>query len=177
MKIASIVLIAAALGACGEPVGEKPDDDEYAVWAAVIDSLWGERPPARLALDSTSTVYALPGPDQEDAEFFRRLVREGRVAREMVDGLDTANARPARVHPGRLPLSRVRMMPDVVAVVARSYAGRVTLSRVGFDAARQRALVSVSMVCGGICGSGGLFELAREGGRWRIVAEHVAWVS
>jgi hypothetical protein len=37
----------------------------------------------------------------------------------------------------------------------------------GFDHAHARALVSVVKMCGGYCGSGGIFELQKAGGTWK----------
>lgn len=37
----------------------------------------------------------------------------------------------------------------------------------GFDHAHTRALVSVVKMCGGFCGSGGIFEVERKGSTWR----------
>jgi hypothetical protein len=39
----------------------------------------------------------------------------------------------------------------------------------GFDAAHAHALVSVIKKCGGFCGSGGIFEVEKKGGRWQRV--------
>jgi hypothetical protein len=37
----------------------------------------------------------------------------------------------------------------------------------GFDHTHTRALVSVVKMCGGFCGSGGIFEVEKTGGTWR----------
>jgi hypothetical protein len=56
--------------------------------------------------------------------------------------------------------------------------GLVSFSRVGFNAARTQAVVSVSRGCGGLCGTGTLVLLARNpDGRWRVVGSVLMWVS
>ena len=37
----------------------------------------------------------------------------------------------------------------------------------GFDSTHTRALVSVVKMCGGFCGSGGIFEVEKTGSEWR----------
>lgn len=52
------------------------------------------------------------------------------------------------------------------------------MTRPGFNADSTIAVVRVSYVCGGLCGSGGVLYLARHPGTaWRIWMYHRAWVS
>jgi|SRR5581483_621519 len=53
----------------------------------------------------------------------------------------------------------------------------VTLSRVGFTVAGDRALVYVQFLCGPLCGHGAYYVLAKRAGVWSIVGDHVNWVS
>lgn len=55
-----------------------------------------------------------------------------------------------------------------------SVGGLLTLSRVGFNAARTQALVSAWEWCGGRCGRGALFLLERRAGAWVLVRQLVA---
>ena len=55
--------------------------------------------------------------------------------------------------------------------------GSVQVSRVGFNAAKNEALVYTGSYCGALCGSGYLFLLRKSGDHWEIVARHNLWVS
>jgi hypothetical protein len=55
--------------------------------------------------------------------------------------------------------------------------GFVVLSRVGFNQARDHALLGVSTSCGSVCGSGQYMLLTKGNGRWQITEQHRTWVS
>jgi hypothetical protein len=46
--------------------------------------------------------------------------------------------------------------------------GLVVLSRVGFDADEDTALVFVYYRCGDLCGAGGLYVLVKTDGSWKV---------
>ena len=54
---------------------------------------------------------------------------------------------------------------------------RYSVSNIGFNAERTQAVVYVSHVCGGTCGSGSYLFLERAGSRWRISHSFMAWIS
>jgi hypothetical protein len=51
------------------------------------------------------------------------------------------------------------------------------LSPVGYNTKGTEALVYVAHNCGGLCGSGGLFVLAKENGRWVVKNQVRLWIS
>lgn len=55
--------------------------------------------------------------------------------------------------------------------------GFIRLSRIGFNSARDEALVYTETGCGALCGSGDLFFLKRKGSDWRIVEHLNLWLS
>lgn len=55
--------------------------------------------------------------------------------------------------------------------------GIISFSHVGFDATLREAIVSVSFVCGGLCGSGHRYVLKKKRGRWEVVSKLMVWVS
>jgi hypothetical protein len=57
--------------------------------------------------------------------------------------------------------------------VPRAYAA---FSRPGYSSQGQ-ALVYVTNWCGGLCGHGWFFLLDRQGGKWRVQARHMIWIS
>lgn len=55
--------------------------------------------------------------------------------------------------------------------------GYVALSRVGFNPAKNQALVSMSWMCNSRCGAGKLVLMAKRDGKWKIEKQHLMWVS
>lgn len=55
--------------------------------------------------------------------------------------------------------------------------GIISFSRVGFDSTLREAIVSVSYVCGGLCGSGHRYVLKKMSGQWEVVSRLELWVS
>jgi hypothetical protein len=55
--------------------------------------------------------------------------------------------------------------------------GLIVLSRVGFNAARNQAMVYIQHVCGGLCGTGHYVLLEKNADQWRVVKESMVWVS
>ena len=55
--------------------------------------------------------------------------------------------------------------------------GVVSFSRVGFGANQDEALVLMGYRCGDLCGTGGLYLLAKEEGGWKIQESLIVWIS
>jgi hypothetical protein len=55
--------------------------------------------------------------------------------------------------------------------------GVMTLSRIGFSEDLNQALVYVEYNCGFLCATGVYFSLEQKDGAWRIIKEHMRWIS
>ncbi len=55
--------------------------------------------------------------------------------------------------------------------------GVVHLSRVGFGADGDKALVLMGFRCGDLCGAGGLYLLVKEEDGWKVQQELMVWMS
>jgi hypothetical protein len=55
--------------------------------------------------------------------------------------------------------------------------GFMTLSRIGFNPNKTQALLYIGNLCGGLCGTGQLFLLVKEGNSWKIQSVATLWVS
>jgi hypothetical protein len=55
--------------------------------------------------------------------------------------------------------------------------GIFCLSPVGYDTKGTEALVYVEHICGGLCGSGELFVVAKENAHWRLKNQIRLWIS
>lgn len=55
--------------------------------------------------------------------------------------------------------------------------GYFVVSHAGLNLSKTEAILYVDHFCGGLCGGGGYFLMRKVNGVWRVVAEHVTWVS
>jgi hypothetical protein len=55
--------------------------------------------------------------------------------------------------------------------------GIISLSRVSFDPSLHEAIISTSLVCGFLCGTGWLYTLRKKWGRWEVISNPIVWVS
>jgi len=64
------------------------------------------------------------------------------------------------------------------AVEAKSHwSGSIGVSRIGFNLAKDEALVYTESFCGSLCASGDLFLLRKQRDHWEIVAQRNLWLS
>lgn len=56
-------------------------------------------------------------------------------------------------------------------------AGFWTFSRPGYNAAEDEAVLYVSHSCGGLCGTGHLYFLAKKNGAWSVTNRTMLWIS
>lgn len=200
------VLAAAVTAGCGvrtdapAPAAAAPTVED-SVWAVVLDSLYVFSPTRRLVVqDSTSDRHRRDRPDGLLPGYVDTFGRIPGIERETVEDFWARNLQPRLV----TLLSRTRV-PVVVATRATidslptghdpdnggemrfwrafherfpSSSGLITLSRVGFNAARTQAVLNVDRGCGGLCGDGTIVLLARDAsGRWRVVHTRGTWIS
>lgn len=56
-------------------------------------------------------------------------------------------------------------------------AGYWDFSRPGFNSSHDEAVLYVGHYCGGLCGTGHLYFLKKENGRWRVESKQMMWIS
>ena len=54
---------------------------------------------------------------------------------------------------------------------------RFSVSQPGFNFSKTKALLYVNHYCAGLCGGGGYILMPKVDGVWRIVDEHITWMS
>ena len=196
---ASRILALAGTGAalsCAAPLraqGPAPaaPTAEDSVWAAVLDSY--AVPDTRYVVvrdrapegNAPAVTESRPrGTEPGTAEDFWKRIQQGRAigplprtrVRVVLASAATLDSLPTGFDPadGEEPMrfwrAFYRRFPGSV--------GLVTFSRVGFNAARTQAVVSVTRMCGGLCGTGEVVLLDRDpAGRWRVVRSDMLWIS
>ena len=55
--------------------------------------------------------------------------------------------------------------------------GTVALSPIGYDQARDRAVLFIEHGCHALCGEGNIVTVRRDNGRWHVVTIRMTWVS
>lgn len=167
---------------------ENLEAEEYAVYSAVIDELsrgWGASGRVTLRIEKdfpSSDVYARNG-----HEYVKAIMRE--VSQEVRDDYEAKNKLPYELK----SLFDIRVPYVLVSSKARwsqpqkgasrkmaepnHRSSSMTLSRVGFNAKADQALVYVGLICGRLCGSGSYVMLAKENGVWRVERRRAVWKS
>ncbi len=166
------------------PVGS--DDDEYAVYSALIDSLYIYENTAMIVMRDSTEAY-----DLSDSTA-RKYLRDGlKIGDTLIDAYVLKNG-PMAV------LRRAFTIPtDYVLLADSSYQrivysaggwdafytqfpgaqGYMTLSRVGFSADGNTALVYASNTPGFLAGSGICATLKKRSGVWKVTGYIIVWVS
>jgi hypothetical protein len=174
LTLVALVTLACDRGADRDDAARVATED--AVIAAVLTDSARVIAPGATTQDTLWLVpeldAALSGPYQVDAhewsESWRGVLRD--LPAEMVSDYLTAQRRTRRlaappVVPGRL----VAFSPPWRELAAaRELRWVVQVSRVGFDDARDSAVVHVSHTCGPLCGSERALLLERRAGRWSL---------
>ena len=197
-------LLAAACGATREPTSAVADfspgtSPEYAVYAAVLDSLFarGNVRPRYVLSDSTVVV---PIPASAEWPIALRTDKFGPLLADAVNAtlpsFRTRSAERVALRAADLrPRGSVELVSatDLLALRGtgggprefwRSFyarfpgaAGSIAVSRVGFDDQGTHALLYVSHGCGALCADGGFVLVERRGERWVVLKYLVTWVS
>ncbi|HET7229826.1 MAG TPA: hypothetical protein VFJ16_07485 [Longimicrobium sp.] len=164
---------------------DEPDAREYAVWNAAIDSLYPDPDLRVLLLDGAQVTWAPPSGDA------------GAVLREKARaaGADAATAEAlvaAMRHPVQIDFAVLSSPREVVqstrteamaafreaggATTSSTSTGVVTLSRPGFSADGNTAVVMAELLCGTRCHEGRMVRLARAADEsWHVANVIPVW--
>ena len=55
--------------------------------------------------------------------------------------------------------------------------GYFVISHIGLNLNKTEAILYIDHFCGGLCGGGGYFLMRKVNGIWRVVDQHVSWMS
>jgi len=173
--LCALALLAAA-GSVRAQV-EAPDAEEYAVWAAVLDSLAPEAREVRLA-DSAFVLEVAVG-RRNDLMVAARM-EFTRFDSAAIESFVVRNARGVRIgrFSARRPFRLVSTDLDEDFSLRLQGTHIVFISRPGFNEGRTRAVLSLAYYCGIWCGQGFVYALEREpGGVWRVARKETLWLT
>jgi hypothetical protein len=190
---ATVVLVAISLlllVGCEEKAQQVGGEaEEYAVYSALINQEYAGPDIERIVIRDHTGVSAHPSLQEELA----------RVSKQMRDGPDSAmvadfSTKNAQEHPltnsfqAKVPC--VLISQQELEAIFRGRGGwdefykwypksqgEMTLSRVGFNAKRDRALVYVGNQSHWLAGAGYYALLEKENGVWRVRDKVLVWVS
>ena len=172
---------------------------DCAIVAAAIDSLYANRDVRFLVLRDTTFAERILGEPRNDVAADSLDSRRITIELEKSFGLEAntiqhflarnavprpvCSAPPSRkpvwiLHPSLRTGARDSRRPRIRAPSGLDYPGVITVSRAGMSVDGRQALLTVSNICGGLCGSGWLVVLHRgDGGRWRVMHAQMLWIS
>jgi hypothetical protein len=164
--IRSVIAVCVTLSACAafaslrasqEPTDHGPvDADSYAVYGAVLPDLW----PVRVA---RATFLVLLQETRTNPTCEPSGVPIDDTWRDVLTDYRRENGEPHRVLPKRdVGIAYHRLQ-------ARESGGYISVSAVGFDESRTRAMVYVTHSCSSQCGGGGYHLLEKREGTWQEV--------
>jgi hypothetical protein len=174
------LFLALAFGAlpvagCASHAVPTINPDEQRLYEALLDSWLGSTPSHQLVNLRLEAPPSPADPDNADcvkgtrfpspathphAERSLSGVRFQRSGLELVDGKTWIADDPGK------SLGR----GDIAAAVERGLShSLITLSQISFSTDHKSALVSFSMACGALCGTGMTVQMRDEGGNWKIV--------
>ena len=156
-----------------QPNGGLAPDDAYEIYSALYQA-----PTDEPLVFSDDSVTDIP---QVNGSCLRPSTPQ---EREMTEAFNLANQHSRRWEPRFSIPQGYRLIPRTQASIAQTClethnqdAARCApwknlrhvrfLGVPGFDHTHTRALVSVVKMCGGFCGSGGIFEVEKSGNTWR----------
>jgi len=193
-----LVLALLILDSCAHPKGVNPVDpgtSDLAVYRAVLDSMFVPHPSSEIrqlvVLDSTTprTPYetlasfvaefaGLPGVDTATVQNFEERSRQRRSLSALTH-LDFAI--PVTLADRKtliaLPRTSAALYWSEFYKVYPESSGLIELSGIGYNAARDLAILTVDTGCGELCGSGMLVVVRRLAGVWKIATIKVTVVS
>ncbi|HET6975131.1 MAG TPA: hypothetical protein VFI24_02325 [Pyrinomonadaceae bacterium] len=171
--------------------------EEYAVYSAVIANMF---PDEKRADDSKDKVIPLvilnvtgtdrPRPKEVQGElYFKQMFPT--LPAGVAQDYNARNNEPARLKES-FDLKLKYILVDDKEIkkifdVGRNWEefykrypgsrGFILLSRVGFNAEMNQALVYIQHSCGGLCGTGNYMLLEKKDDRWQVVKRSMAWIA
>lgn len=182
----------------------KPElaDDDYAIYSVVINNSYAEEGIERIVVGDHTSMGLPPvmmGMTQPGDSPGLKKIRE---AKETTSDFDNKG----KMTPAALEKKFLAKVPvvliseaerDRIFVITKNGAkpvpnmkgfeefhrlypksqGFMSVSRIGFNPDRTRALVYVGNLCGGLCGTGQYYLLTKDGHDWKIDVQALVWIS
>lgn len=173
--------------------GNEASTEEYAVYSAVIQAMFVKENVKTIVIAKQTTFYDYKSIWQKPEDYTRVMLEQLRpISLDTVKDFERANKEQSELS-AKLNLTVKYVLldrqlptntPEAYAERWRSFyekypnsPGIVSLSRVGFNASGDQAIVYVANTCGGLCGKGYYVLLTESSGSWKIERDLMLWVS
>jgi hypothetical protein len=176
----------------------QPEDEEYAVYNAVIQKRYVRPAIKRVVISDQTEIYPHDRTELnavKETDSIRKAFAAWSIGPDTVASYFARNKVPSRLR-NRFALS----VPTVLlshrrqrGIQSGRYSGRdywgafyeqypdstgiLAFSRVGFSSAMDQAFVYVGNACGSLCGVGEYYLLSKKNGHWKVEAVFLLWVS
>jgi hypothetical protein len=194
-KLLFVALLLSFLMFCGQqnrivtPV-EIPPAEEYAVYNAVIDELYAGNDIKEFVIEDSTDAGVVADLDigfeyakTELPELTEEITANFKDRNKQAFGLDTLfNLKAPYVLISNQEINNIFQQPDLSGwdLFYQQYPnsqGILTLSRVGFNSTRDKALVSIGNQRAWLAGAGYFVLMIKENGQWKIQSKSMDWVS
>jgi len=146
--------------------------EDYAIYSAALDEVFGKQGQKLVLIDRTSTGIP-PGVAAWTRFAGRAQPLLKQFPKEAKDDFDARNKTHAKIEPDKIKTSF-----EITLIALDKATGGVTLvSRPGLDSDRTHALLYTGTSCGLRCGAGYLIFLTKENGQWKVSNKADIWMS
>ncbi len=160
--------------------GAELTDDDYAIYAAVIQKLFSGKFARIVLSDQTMGGYGMPAARMANLGRQRGLEE---VPESLCEGLRDRNRLSGKLDAGKFRVEmEVKIIPwaSVGAGFNFQYSGspgNAVLSLPAVNAEKNQALVYIATTCGGLCGGGEIVVLSKLDGQWIVQKAVTVWMS
>ena len=146
--------------------------EDYAIYAAALNELFGKQGQKLVLVNQTSTGIP-PGLAAWTRFGFRAQGFLKELPKEAKDDFDARNKTHAMIERDKIKTSFeiTLVAPD------RATRGVTLVSLPGLDSDRTHALLCTGTSCGLRCGAGYLIFLSKENGQWKVLNKADIWMS
>lgn len=177
----ALILVAAAIG-CDHLQARIPNvvsTEEYEIYSAWLQQHFAQQPPKNLFIMSRTFVF---DPEAAMNTGCANALRQAGVSLRLIEQLHALGDAEflMRVYP---PLEKNLHIPwpykeiDTLPWPEPGPYRAISFSRVAFNRQHNEALLSVSNLCGGLCGQGGALIARKDHGQWKFRSVGCVWVS
>jgi hypothetical protein len=200
-RLAAIAILALCGTGAQSQVGQHRPVDDAEVYAATLDSVFAHSSGHRIVVESRTEkgvsrsnrvasyweqLEKIPGMDPSTFDSFEKENRERatlpridakRIAVELADDTVFDNLKKIEIREDTTRLTNAGRYWKRFTARFGDALGVASFTRIGYNKARNEALLEMGFGCGSLCGEGRIVMLRKNQGVWRVVYMKLTWVS
>jgi hypothetical protein len=146
--------------------------EDYAIYSAALNELFGKQSQKLVLIDQTSTGVP-PGMAGWTRSMRKAQPLLTEFPKEAREDFDARNKTHAKIEPNKIMTS----FETTLIALDKATGGVTVVSRPGLDSDRTHALLYTGTSCGPRCGVGCLIFLTQENGQWKVSNKADIWMS